>query len=206
MEREPYGRSSVQSRSLEPTGRYWRSVDNSRQLRGDCESKGWRTNGCNESEGRTSSGGDSRIIPLFPQRRKHLAEAFDEAEPCTEFVITRHSDPNAGLRSQFQRIIKRAGLQPRSKLFQNLRSSRETELAERFPIQGVCDWIGNTPKVAMRHYLQTKTAQFKAATKSLQNSTCTMSASRHISQPMRRRKPRFFRGLPRIAVHCIPFR
>jgi hypothetical protein len=32
-----------------------------------------------------------------------------------------------------ERIIKRAGLKPWPKLFQNLRSTRETELAEDFP-------------------------------------------------------------------------
>ena len=122
-------------------------------------------------------GGESRIVPLFPELRKHLAEAFDDAEPGTEYVITRYRDPNANLRSQLLRIIKRAGLKPWPKLFQNLRATRETELAERFPIQVVCDWIGNTPKVAMRHYLQTTDAHFEAATQSLQNPTCSMSAN-----------------------------
>jgi hypothetical protein len=40
------------------------------------------------------------------------------------------------------------------KLWQNLRATRETELADRFPIQAVCEWIGNSQAVAKSHYLQ----------------------------------------------------
>jgi hypothetical protein len=49
-------------------------------------------------------------------------------------------------------------------VFQDLRSSRETELAERFPIQVVCEWIGNSPTVASRHYLQVTDEHFRRAT------------------------------------------
>ena len=45
----------------------------------------------------------------------------------------------------------------------NLRASRETELVERFPLQAVMDWMGNTPKVALRHYLMTTDTHFDAA-------------------------------------------
>jgi hypothetical protein len=32
----------------------------------------------------------------------------------------------------------------------NLRASRETELADEFPIHVVCEWIGNSPDVARK--------------------------------------------------------
>ena len=35
-----------------------------------------------------------------------------------------------------------------SRLFQNLRASRETDLMKSFPIH-VCAWIGNTPGIAL---------------------------------------------------------
>ena len=47
-----------------------------------------------------------------------------------------------------------AGLQRWPKLFQNLRSTRETELAEDFPMHVVCPWIGNSQPIAAKHYLQ----------------------------------------------------
>ena len=100
------------------------------------------------------AGGESRIIPIFPELRPYLEEAFDMAEPGTECVITRYRDTNMNLRTQLGRIIDRAGLDPWPKLFQNLRSTRETELAERFPMHVVCAWIGNSEQIAAKHYLQ----------------------------------------------------
>ena len=35
-----------------------------------------------------------------------------------------------------------------------MRASRETELSERFPIKVCAAWIGNTPDIALDHYLQ----------------------------------------------------
>jgi hypothetical protein len=40
---------------------------------------------------------------------------------------------NVNLRTQFERIVKHAGLKKWPRLFHNLRSSRQTELAETFP-------------------------------------------------------------------------
>ena len=108
-------------------------------------------------------GGESRSVPLFPELRKHLEERFDEAADGDVFVITRYRDATANLRTQFERIIKRAGLKPWGKLWQNLRSSRETELVERFPLHAVCSWLGNSPNVASKHYLQTTEAHYKEA-------------------------------------------
>jgi len=99
------------------------------------------------------AGGESRVIPIFPELRPHLEAVWEQAEPGTEHVITRYRDCNANLRTQFQRIIRRAGLKPWPKLFANLRSTRETELAESFPIHVVCAWIGNSQAVAAKHYL-----------------------------------------------------
>ncbi len=73
--------------------------------------------------------GASRQIPLFPELLPHLRQAFEEAEAGTEFIITRYRETNQNLRTHLTRIIKRAGLEPWSKLFHNLRSTRETELA-----------------------------------------------------------------------------
>ena len=70
---------------------------------------------------------------------------------------------NANLRTQLLWIIKRAGLAPWPKLFQNLRSTRETDLAEEHPIQVVCAWIGNSPRIAAKHYLQVTDDHFSKA-------------------------------------------
>jgi len=41
--------------------------------------------------------------------------------------------------------------------------SKLTELVEEFPIHVVTDWLGNSPEVARKHYLQTHEEHFKKA-------------------------------------------
>ncbi len=87
----------------------------------------------------------ARTIPLFPELLPRLREVFEAAEPGVTHVITRYRSGNQNLRTQFNRIVRRAGLEPWPKPFQNLRSSRETELAETWPIHVVCTWIRKLP-------------------------------------------------------------
>ena len=105
----------------------------------------------------------SRVIPIFPELRPHLEAAFDAATEGSEFVIVDNRLARDNLRSRFIGILKRAGLTPWPKLFTNLRSTRETELAERFPLQAVTEWIGNSRPVALKHYLQVTDEHFEQA-------------------------------------------
>lgn len=116
--------------------------------------------------------GATRIVPLFRELKPYLEQVWEQAEPGTEYVITRYRDAakrtpagwaNCNLRTQFVKIIRRAGHESWPKPWQNLRSSRETELAERFPVQVVCAWIRNSKPVAMEHYLQVTEDHFKRA-------------------------------------------
>jgi len=108
-------------------------------------------------------GKGSRIVPLFPELRSHLADAFDVAQPGDEYVITRFRDTNANLCTQFERILAKASVEPWPRLFQNLRASRETELVNDFPLHVVTAWLGNSPAVATRHYLQVTDEHFQRA-------------------------------------------
>ena len=63
------------------------------------------------------------------------------------------------------RILRKAKVNPWPKLFQNQRSSRETELLNEFPVHVVCAWLGNTPRVALKHYAQVTDEDFKKATR-----------------------------------------
>jgi integrase len=105
-------------------------------------------------------GGDCRAIPLFPELRPILLAAFDEAAEGTIYVITRYRDTRQNLRTQLNRIVRKAGLKPWPKPWHNLRSTRQTELAERYPIHVVCAWLGNSRAVAQGHYLQVTDAHF----------------------------------------------
>ncbi len=109
------------------------------------------------------AGGESRIVPLFPELRPYLEEVWEQAEPGTEFVITQYRSTNQHLRSRLLDIIWAAGLKEWPKLFQNMRSTRETELAEQFPMHVVCKWIGNSEPVAAKFYLQVTDDHFAKA-------------------------------------------
>ncbi|MBI2826534.1 MAG: tyrosine-type recombinase/integrase [Planctomycetia bacterium] len=108
-------------------------------------------------------GKEARLIPMFPELRPHLEAVFDQAEPGTEYVVTRYRGGHVNLRTQLDRIIRRAGLTPWGKPWQNLRSTRETELMEEYPAHVVCAWIGNSESVARKHYLQLTDEHFARA-------------------------------------------
>lgn len=104
-----------------------------------------------------------RFIPLFPELLPYLRDVDEQAPPGTEYVITRYRSTCQNLRTTFLKIIKRAGLTPWPKLFHNMRATRQTELEEQFPSHVVCAWIGNSPAVAKRHYLQVTDEHFAKA-------------------------------------------
>lgn len=108
-------------------------------------------------------GHECRMLPMFPELRGPLLECFEQAEPGVEHVITRYRNRAGNLRTQLGRIVKRAGLTPWPKLWHNLRSTRQTELAERYPIHVVCAWLGNSRAVAQEHYLQVTDEHFEQA-------------------------------------------
>jgi integrase len=100
-------------------------------------------------------GGDSRQVPIFPELRPYLEAVWEQAEPGSDYVIARYRDSTTNLRTQLTKIIRRAGLEPWPKLWQNLRATRATELvSEGWPEYKVCKWLGHTKLVAEKHYWQ----------------------------------------------------
>ena len=79
--------------------------------------------------------------------------------PCSSSTST--ATPARTSAPRMMRIIKRAGLTPWPKLFHNLRASRETELAEKFPIHVVCKWVGHNARIAEKHYLTVRDEYFR---------------------------------------------
>lgn len=81
------------------------------------------------------AGGESRIVPIFPELRPYFDAAFEAAAEGDVLVFPRLKERGtyANLRTRFLKIIHRAGGKPWGRLFQNLRSSRATELADQYP-------------------------------------------------------------------------
>ena len=110
------------------------------------------------------AGKEQREVPILPELLPILLEAHECAPPKSEFVVIRYRSDNANLRTQFGKILKRAGVSAWPRLFHNLRASFETELvAEGHPIQSVAHWCGHSPQVATRHYLQVRDQDFAKA-------------------------------------------
>jgi len=122
-------------------------------------------------------GKGSREIPLFPELRLALTEAHELAEPNDPYVVggevgrtyraaaTRHAGHwrNSNLRTSFEKLVRRAGLEPWPRIFHNLRSSCETELLSRFPLHVVAQWMGHDAKISIKHYAQTTDEHFEQA-------------------------------------------
>ena len=116
-------------------------------------------------------GHEQRVLPMFPELAGVLNEAYEAAfdgleDPLAVVrgpVVTRYTSADQNLRTTFEKIVTRAGLKHWPKPFQNLRSTRETELMEIYPSHVVVSWIGHSEKVARKHYLQTTDAHFEKA-------------------------------------------
>ena len=99
-------------------------------------------------------GRENRFVPLGGIE-PYLRSAFEAANDGVERVITRYSESNCNLDKPFGKILVLAGYKPWPKLFQNLRSSCETEwLDYGFPAHVVACWVGHTVKVQNDHYAQ----------------------------------------------------
>ena len=111
--------------------------------------------------------GGIRTVPMFPELKPLFQDAFDNARDGAIYCVEGYRDKSVNLRTQLTRIVKRAGIEPWPKLFQNLRSTRETELFKltNGNVKAVCSWIGNSPVVAMTHYAQVTEADLKDAAK-----------------------------------------
>lgn len=109
-------------------------------------------------------GKDHRWVPLFPEIMEALQQSFDIAKEGDQFIFPRTITGAVNLRKGLTSIIKKAGLSPWPKLFQNLRASRETELCQDYPLHVAAAWIGNSPTVAIGHYLTVLDSDYEKAT------------------------------------------
>jgi integrase len=117
---------------------------------------------CQKTKGH--EGKELRITPLFPELRREL-EAWRAVAPAgREFVLKPAVSPKTNLRTGLIKILKKAGIKPWPKLYQNLRSSRVTELRNQgFRENVVAQWLGHSVKVADEHYDQITDDQFRRA-------------------------------------------
>lgn len=104
-------------------------------------------------------------MPIFPELEKAFNDAFDLAAPGEIFCCPQYAPGSAGMlyRKPILAAIRRAGVEPWQKLFINLRATRASELAEKFPAHVCAGWLGHSPAVAVKHYLMMTEDHFKRA-------------------------------------------
>ena len=95
----------------------------------------------------TTRGRELGLIPIFPELRPYLEDAHELADRgdrvCHHAIPGRERESADSARADYSQ----GRSEPWAKPFQNLRSTRETELAETYPIHVVCAWIGNSEAV-----------------------------------------------------------
>lgn len=124
-----------------------------------------------------------RYVPLFPELEKAFSEYFEdfpEGGPRRLFSMDKSlpkslqiSTVKQCVRDRFRAICRKAGIPVWGKFFQNLRSTRETELnqMQKFSFHEIARWIGHAPEVACRHYLQNTGESFRKASNLTTNSS-----------------------------------
>ena len=107
-------------------------------------------------------GGDHavRVVPVCPRLLEILADAFEAAEDGENLIVPMAAHKAANLRTTLEKIIERAGCRPWPRLLQNLRASCETDWVQNYPAHDVARWLGHSPNVASRHYLQPRDHHF----------------------------------------------
>lgn len=123
----------------------------------------------------------TRIVPMFPELRKAFLEYYEdfpESGPERLFSLSESLPPHLRIGTtrkalflRFKKAMRLAGIPQWGKFFQNMRSTRETELHSLgYSLKDVCEIIGNTPSVAMKHYLQVSVDLIKKASELVTNS------------------------------------
>jgi hypothetical protein len=150
------------------------------------------------------AGEPQRVIPLFPEVRECLdrlwavapdgTDVFTKLQRTAQFSATSWKAVNP--RTQFLKIVNRAGVEPWPRLFHNMRASCQTDLEQRFPSYVVCAWMGNSESVAKAHYLQVLPEHFEGALQSALHSGPELGGngnSKNTKKPAFLRVSRFIR-------------
>lgn len=107
-------------------------------------------------------GKDKRTIPLFHELREEL-KALRSEDLSSPFVVSKYRSTEQNMRTHFQKIIYRAGLDQWERAFHNLRGSRSNELFSENAAHVASEWMGQSSKVAMQHYLHATENDFQRA-------------------------------------------
>jgi integrase len=109
-------------------------------------------------------GKEGRWVPLFPELKQELETLFlSPLSKRKEFVINRYRDASQNLRTTFEKIVKRAGLEVFPSPFRNLRMTRSNEVYRKYGAFKESQWIGHSGRIRADHYLMLTDDDFQEA-------------------------------------------
>ena len=127
-------------------------------------------------------GKSHRVIPLFPDAspspgRSLRGSARGQGLPFPgRLAGTRHAPrivgPERTCEPHSLRSFVGLASSPWPQWGHSLRASCESDLAQSFPLATVTKWLGNTPSVALRHYVDPTEAAFDRALEWRPSETC----------------------------------
>lgn len=104
----------------------------------------------------------TRRTPIFPEIR----QALEDLLPITgesEYVLNVMRTKSKNWRTPLEKMMERAGMKPWDALFNALRASGETDIAQKYGLQCAVEWVGNSVQIAMKHYVRATAADFERA-------------------------------------------
>ncbi len=107
-------------------------------------------------------GKDRRVVPLFPEIERALLPLQEKAAVGEKRVLPSFKTTQWGAKS-LKVACKRAGVATWKRIWQNLRATRATELADCFPPYLCAEWLGHSNEVADQNYRRATEEHFAAA-------------------------------------------
>jgi integrase len=100
-----------------------------------------------------------REIPIFPELVPHI-EAIR-----TMYVSGLTTLSPSGITDRVKKLLTLVNIKPWPRLWHSMRATRETELIKAYGINAACLWLGNSERVALKHYSLVDDATWDVATK-----------------------------------------
>jgi len=119
----------------------------------------------------------TRTVPIDPMLYGLLFEAYHNGDGG-ELVC---DGVGGDIHRAVKRICQRGGVKPYAKPCHTLRKNCETDWSEKYPIQAVTEWLGNSVEVAMKHYVRAEDSLFEKAAGITEAEECSEKRSQSAS-------------------------
>lgn len=106
-----------------------------------------------------------RVMPLFPEVRQALEELFESLPDgaSDDIIVNYRGITGTAWRNRLERLLRQAGILQWPRLWHNMRATCESELFAKHPPHVVCEWLGNSVRVAVKNYTRAMDADFDSA-------------------------------------------